>query len=105
MKPGIKILNEEQGSGAKIGAKDCVTLVHSCYLSKGDPLYESRFETLAINDRKIIAGLRYGLEGMRVGGQRRFQASPHLCYGEAGVPYEIPPNAVLIFEVTVKSKA
>ncbi|MEM8808380.1 MAG: FKBP-type peptidyl-prolyl cis-trans isomerase [Cyanobacteria bacterium P01_G01_bin.38] len=104
MKPGIKLLNEQQGSGPEISSKDRVTLVHSCYLSKGEPLYENRLETLALNDRKIVAGLRYGLEGMRVGGQRRFQASPHLCYGETGVPNKIPSNALLIFEVTIKVK-
>jgi FK506-binding nuclear protein len=43
--------------------------------------------------------LRYGIEGMRVGGRRRFRASPHLSYGEVGVPEMIPSNAVLVFDV------
>ena len=65
------------------------------------PLYENRKETVTISDRDSVAGFRYGLEGMRVGGQRRYQASPHLCYGEAGVSGIVPPNAVLVFDVKV----
>jgi FKBP-type peptidyl-prolyl cis-trans isomerase len=36
---------------------------------------------------------------MRVGGLRRITASPHLAFGDQGVPDLIPPNAVRIFEV------
>ncbi|HUG18468.1 MAG TPA: FKBP-type peptidyl-prolyl cis-trans isomerase [Planctomycetaceae bacterium] len=103
MKSGIKILSEEQGDGPEISAKDRVTVVHSCYLHRGDVVYENRFETVTLDDRELIAGFRYGIEGMRVGGHRRFQASPHLCYSEAGVPDCVPSNALLVFEVTVNS--
>lgn len=36
---------------------------------------------------------------MREGGRRKVCVSPHLGYGEEGVPGIIPPNAVLIFDV------
>ena len=36
---------------------------------------------------------------MKVGGIRRVRVSPHLAYGEAGVPPLIPGNAALVFEV------
>jgi peptidylprolyl isomerase len=49
--------------------------------------------------REVIAGLERGIVGMRVGGRRRLVISPHLAYGEAGVPGVIPPNAVVIAEV------
>ena len=52
-----------------------------------------------LSGRVVIAGLRYGVEGMRVGGLRRLTVSPHLAYGGDGVPGVIPPVAVLIFEV------
>lgn len=103
MKSGIKLLSETPGSGPVVGPKDRILVVHSCYLSKGDVVYENRKEKLDLTDRESIAGFRYGLEGMRVGGQRKFKASPHLCYGEDGVPGKVPSNAALVFEVKLKS--
>jgi FKBP-type peptidyl-prolyl cis-trans isomerase len=49
----------------------------------------------------LINGLFYGIEGMRIGGTRKLKISPHLAYGEKGIPDTIPSNAVLIFEVTI----
>ena len=43
----------------------------------------------------------YGVEGMRIGGTRRLEIAPHLAYGERGVPGSIPPNAMLIVEITI----
>jgi len=45
--------------------------------------------------------LFYGVEGMRVGGTRRLEIAPHLAYGERGVPGSVPPNAMLIVEITI----
>ncbi len=35
--------------------------------------------TFDLSGRDVIAGLRYGVEGMRVGGLRRLTISPHLA--------------------------
>jgi FKBP-type peptidyl-prolyl cis-trans isomerase len=48
-----------------------------------------------------INGLFYGMEGMRIGGTRKLKISPHLAYGERGVPDVVPPNAVLIAEIAI----
>jgi hypothetical protein len=56
-------------------------------------------EIIDLRRRETIAGLRYGIEGMRIGGRRRITISPQLAYGEAGVPGVIPGNAVLTFDV------
>lgn len=51
----------------------------------------------------MVAGLEYGVEGMREGGTRRIRVGPHLAYRDAGVPTTIPPNAVLEFKVLLLS--
>ena len=57
--------------------------------------------TIFVNRGRLINGLFYGLDGMRVGGMRRLEIAPHLGYGERGVADVIPPNSALIVEVTV----
>ena len=54
--------------------------------------------TYEVADRNAVAGFRYGLEGMRIGGVRKFKASPHLCYRDLELD-GIPKNAVLIFDI------
>ena len=51
--------------------------------------------------RSLVNGLFYGVEGMRVGGTRRLEIAPHLAYADRGVPGVVPPNAVLIAEISV----
>ncbi len=50
---------------------------------------------------RLMNGLFYGMEGMRVGGTRRLEIASHLAYGERGVPGVVPPSAVLTAEITV----
>jgi FKBP-type peptidyl-prolyl cis-trans isomerase FkpA len=48
----------------------------------------------------MIRGMREGLQGMRAGGVRRLIVPPALGYGRRAYG-NIPPNAVLVFEVEV----
>jgi len=98
-KRGIKILSDTPGSGPPLKKGDRVRLRYSILLNRGEYLVRDEVADFTIGDRSVIAGLRYGLEGMRVGGVRRFRASPHLCY--RGEELErIPKNAVLVFDIT-----
>ena len=98
-KSGIKILADTPGSGSELNKGDRVRLRYDVMLSRGDMLSPDQETILTIGDRHTIAGLNYGLEGMRAGGTRQFKASPHLCYGDEGVAGMIPKNAVLIFNI------
>ena len=98
---GITVEADQQGAGAEVRTGDMVTIRYSLALNRGDVIDSQKVASFALGKREMIAGLEYGVEGMRVGGRRRFRASPHLCYRETGVPGKIPPNAVLIFDVEV----
>lgn len=54
---------------------------------------------IVLGTGKIIRGLEEGMTGMRRGGRRLIEIPPHLGYGDAGVPPEIPPKAHLLFDI------
>ena len=97
-KNGIKIIEETLGTGPLLKKGDRVRLRYDIRLNRGDYLARDQVSEWVVGDRNFVAGFRYGIEGLRVGGTRRFRASPHLCYGDTGCG-NIPKNAVLIVEI------
>ena len=97
-KSGIKIIEETLGAGPELKKGDHVRLRYDIQLNRGDYLVRDQESEWIVGDRNFVAGFRYGIEGLRVGGTRRFRASPHLCYRDAELE-KIPKNAVLIFEI------
>lgn len=62
-------------------------------LDRGEP-----FE-VQLGKKRLIDGWELGIAGMRVGGVRRLLIPSHLGYGVRGLGDDIPPNAVLIFDI------
>jgi FKBP-type peptidyl-prolyl cis-trans isomerase FkpA len=60
--------------------------------------------TFTIGAGQLIRGFEQGVIGMKVNGQRRVIIPPDLGYG-SGTPdaTRIPPNATLVFEITLTS--
>jgi peptidylprolyl isomerase len=48
---------------------------------------------------QVIEGWDHGVQGMRVGGQRRLTLPPHLAYGSRGAGGVIGPDETLVFVV------
>lgn len=98
---GVEYEDIVVGEGA-IANRGCVVEVeYSLSLNRGDTVQENQRYSFQLGGRRVIAGLDYGVEGMRTGGTRRIRVSPHLAYGETGVPDTIPKNAVLEFKVSL----
>ena len=103
MTPGIKIVAETEGAGARAEKRDLVVFDCAAFLNQGAEVHSRRSETLILGSRRFIAGLEAALVGMREGGYRKVRISPHLAYGAAGVEGKVPPNAVLVYELWLKS--
>lgn len=97
-KSGIKIISDTPGSGPELKKGDQVRLRYDILFNRGEFLVKDQEAVWTVGDRNFVAGFRYGLEGIRAGGTRRFRASPHLCYRDAEVA-GIPKNAVLICDI------
>ena len=99
------------GTGATVVTGSLVTLTYSAWLFDASKLDDkgvlvqttdgaSPF-TQRVGIGAMIAGFDLGLPGMKVGGVRRLIVPPELAYGAVGSPPLIPPNATLVFDITL----
>lgn len=104
---GITIIKKGSGAAAKNG--DMVTVHYTGRLTNGmvfDSNVDPKFGhvepfTFALGTGMVIKGWDDGVLGMQVGETRRLEIPSELGYGSRGAGSAIPPNADLIFEVTV----
>jgi hypothetical protein len=121
MRVGVEVLEEQAGTGAVVERKKRYRVRLRMWLNKGDPISLASPSGLAASDvveedgallttvemhrGRTVPGFFYGIEGMRIGGTRKVRIPPNLAYGDRGIPDRIPPNAVLIAELTVLAEA
>ncbi|BFZ21450.1 hypothetical protein BsWGS_24489 [Bradybaena similaris] len=88
--------------------QDEVQVHYTGYLETGDIFDSSEGPgkkpiTFVLGSRQVIPGWEEGLLNMCAGEKRRLIIPPNLAYGKAGFPPVIPPDATLLFEVTLLS--
>jgi len=118
LRSGLTLLVDIPGSGEPIRRQHVYKIRLRLWLNMGEPVrwrhpsgpvgigrLDDDGATLTtdmrIDRRSLMNGLFYGVDGMRIGGTRRLEIAPHLAYGEGGVPGIVPPNAVLVAEISV----
>ena len=97
------------GTGATAAAGNSVTVAYTGWLhdssrpdAKGFQFDSGSNFSFRLGAGTVIRGWDVGVVGMRVGGQRRLVIPPELAYGSSGDRI-IPPNATLVFDVTLNN--
>jgi FKBP-type peptidyl-prolyl cis-trans isomerase len=122
MDRGLRLLEEVEGQGRSAEKGDRVTYNLRIFLHRGDevPLDELQADelpaekirregdrrivdrTITLGKRQVMAAVEKSLLGMKKGGYRKVRASPHLAYGDPGIPGLIPENALLVLEIWLR---
>ena len=97
------------GTGAEATTGKSITVAYNGWLydtskvdGKGTFFDGGPAFTFTLGAGGVIAGWDQGVVGMRVGGQRRLIIPPDLAYGSSGRS-PIPPNATLVFDITLNA--
>ena len=96
------------GEGAEAKAGQHVTVHYIGWLRNDDGTQGAKFDSskdrndpfqFSLGAGQVIKGWDEGVQGMKIGGQRRLTIPASLGYGTRGAGGVIPPNATLIFDV------
>lgn len=120
LKKGVKLIAETEGTGNYVQRQGNYIVAIRLTLNRGDVvkvphqcLSHSIDQNLQVDDdgffrhrvridrENLIPGIFYAVQGMKVQGSRKVIISPHLGYGEKGIPGIIPQNAKLIVEIKI----
>src|SRR5499427_3691020 len=97
------------GTGAAANSGNRVTVSYTGWLydttkplGKGNQFDSNTGFAFTLGAGQVIRGWEQGVPGMRIGGQRRLIIPPELAYGASSPdPTRIPPNATLLFDITL----
>jgi FKBP-type peptidyl-prolyl cis-trans isomerase FkpA len=97
------------GTGTEASTGKTVTVTYTGWLysdtaadHKGTQFDSGTF-SFALGQNQVIAGFDQGVLGMKVGGKRTLLIPSSMAYGAAGSGSKIPPNAGLVFDVSLSA--
>ncbi|QQR50695.1 FKBP-type peptidyl-prolyl cis-trans isomerase [Candidatus Nomurabacteria bacterium] len=102
---GLRYTIIKEGTGAIAASGQTVSVSYVGMLEDGTIFDASANHGGAfdfpLGAHQVIAGWDEGVAGMKVGEERKLVIPGNLAYGPSGIPGTIPPNATLIFDVTL----
>lgn len=110
----LKTIDQTVGTGAEATPGASVTMDYTGWLYDADAAdhhgkqFDSSHDhgqpfTFTLGAGQVIKGWDQGVEGMHEGGERTLIIPADLAYGARGAGASIPPNATLIFDVTLRN--
>lgn len=103
----LQAIDTAEGTGKEVKEGDTVTVDYTGAVAATGVIFQSSKdfgEPVSFSLDGVIEGWTRGIPGMKEGGTRRLVIPAEMAYGAA--PPEgsgIPPNAALVFDVTLKS--
>ncbi len=102
---GLQIVDFIVGEGEFPELGDFVVVQYSGYLEDGtlfdSTVFRGRPIEFELTADRLIVGWVEGLLSMRAGGTRKLIVPPFLGYGDEGFGKSVPPNATLIYDITL----
>lgn len=101
LESGLQYEVLQAGTGASPGAEDLVTCHYRAALPDGSVFDDTfvRGEPRTFVVASVVDGFEEALQRMQPGARWKLYLPPELAYGASGFGPEIPPHAVLIFDV------
>ena len=105
----FQIIDLREGDGAAAANGYVLTVVYAGWLYDAS-MPDGKGRQFEVNNTgysfplglgQVIEGWEQGLVGMRENGERRLIIPPAMAFGETGSRPRIPPNATLVFDVTL----
>jgi FKBP-type peptidyl-prolyl cis-trans isomerase len=104
LKKGMQVDKLKEGTGPGAASGKTVTVHYRAFLQNGTEVDSSYVKgepfVFTLGKRQVIPGWEMGMLGMKVGEVSRFVIAPEHAYGAEGKG-KVPPNAEIIFEVTL----
>ncbi len=102
---GLEFELLEAGGGDNPRPGDIVIVDYVAMLEDGTMVDSSMFQgeaaTFQLGQGQVILGWEEGILMMRVGDRAQLTIPPELAYGAEGNPPMVPPNATMIFDLTL----
>ncbi len=104
-KKGLKIRDLVVGTGSEAKRGKRASVRYAGWLEDGTLFDTNRSKDLLVFEvgaGRVVKGWDLGVVGMKVGGTRQLLIPAKLAYGKRGVPGRIPPDAALLFEISLR---